>query len=96
MKKSTLVFLSCFLLFATACGNDEQSVQKESEVTTEITETEQETTITETEEITEIKATEATEKEMEITMDNIAEVFSLEYPTENYENYNPLFLYCFY
>ncbi len=33
---------------------------------------------------------------MEINMDNINDVFSLDYPPENYENYNPLFLYCYY
>lgn len=100
MKKYPITLIFCLLLAVTGCGNDEPTATTETTVPTETTQTAAEiteapTTIT-TIVTTVTKQPETTEKVMEVTMDNIDEIFSLEYPTDNYENYNPLFLYCFY
>lgn len=94
MKKYPLIIALCILLAATACGNDIPVAKTETTVPIETTQavtetTEAVTTTTETE-------PETTEKAMEVTMDNIKEMFSYDCPTQNSEQYNLFFLYCFY
>jgi len=101
MKKhaiATAAVISCLAL--AGCGNDTPKTASETELTTEsITQTEA-VKQTETEAITVTTTTPPTEAQdeiMEITMDNIDEIFSLDITSkENYEEYNPLFLYCQY
>ena len=100
MKKCTLILVSCLLLAFTGCDNDEPATVAETSSQTEATQ--EITEITEAPATTAVittvtKQPETTEKAMEVTMDNIDEIFSFNYPEENYyENLNRLFLFCFY
>ncbi|MBQ3567040.1 MAG: hypothetical protein IJA12_07665 [Oscillospiraceae bacterium] len=101
MKKYPLIIALSLLLVVTACGvcdNDNPTVTTETTVQTETTQTTSETTtiVTTTKATTVTEQPETTEKTMEVTMDNINEIFSYEYYDGNYEDFNRLFLYCFY
>ncbi len=95
MKKYPLILISCLLLAVTGCGNDEPTATTETTVPTETTQAVTETTVLTTKATT-VTVPETTEKAMEVTMDNINEMFSFEHYDKNYEDFNPLFLYCFY
>ena len=95
MKKYPLILISCLLLAATGCGNDEPTATTETTVPTETTQAVTETTVLTTKATT-VTVPETTEKAMEVTMDNINEMFSFDFPTQNSEKYNLFFLYCFY
>lgn len=101
MKKhviATAAVMSCLAL--AGCGNDTPETASETELTTEsLTQTEavKQTETEATTASTTTPPTEAQDEIMEITMDNIDEIFSLDITSkENYEEYNPLFLYCQY
>ena len=98
MKKSTLILVSCLLLAFTGCDNDEPTptaeTSSQTEATQEVTEITEAATVTDD---TVAEQPETTEKAMEVTMDNIDEIFSFDDSGENYyENFNCLFLFCFY
>lgn len=95
MKKYPVILISCLLLAVTGCGNDKPTATTETTVPTETTQAVTETTVLTTKATT-VTVPETTEKAMEVTMDNINEMFSFEHYDKNYEDFNPLFLYCFY